>query len=187
MALNWAMLDQQRSPIPLLNEITILTIDDGAEITLIIPNTPPSEGSSGEGVGGEKKLKETGRIYLTDQRLIFIASPNPTFETLTVPLASILSTSFEQPVFGTNYLSIDIKPSPDGGLASGTRAEIRFKDRGMFQFVSTLEKSRERAIYMKRQAASDEDTLRMSSMIYPMAIFTDLIRADNSIIRLPQR
>lgn len=71
-----------------------------------------------------------------------------------------MSTSFEQPYFGSNYLSVDIKPSPDGGLTFGTKAEIRLKDRGIFEFVSVVEKTRERAIYMKRQAANDEDTLR---------------------------
>lgn len=63
-------------------------------------------------------------------------------------------------MFGANYLSFGIRPSPDGGLTQGTTAELRLKDRGLFQFVSLLEKSRERAIYMKRQAESDEDTLR---------------------------
>lgn len=85
---------------------------------------------------------------------------NDTFDSLSVPLASILSTHFEQPYFGSNYLEFDIKPSPDGRLTDGTKAQIRLKDRGLFQFVSTLEKSRERAIYMKRQMASEADTLR---------------------------
>ncbi|KAL5527864.1 hypothetical protein ACEPAG_6665 [Sanghuangporus baumii] len=159
MALNWAMLDQRRNPIPLPNEVTVLSIDDGAEVQLFIPNAPPAQGSTAGGTGGEKKLKETGRIYLTDQRLLFLAAPNPTFETLTVPLSNILSTSFQQPVFGSNYLELEIRPSPDGGLVPGTRAEIRLKDRGLFQFVSVLEKSRERAIYMKRQTESEADTL----------------------------
>lgn len=63
------MLGQDRSPIPLPNETTILTIDDGAEMSLTVPDAPPSQSSSGGGSGGEKKLKEMGRIYLTDQRV----------------------------------------------------------------------------------------------------------------------
>jgi WW domain-binding protein 2 len=77
-----------------------------------------------------------------------------------VPLYSIIGTKFEQPYFGSNFVTIDIKPSPEGGLTDGTKAEVRIKDQGLFGFVSVLEKTRERAIYMKRQAASDEDTLR---------------------------
>jgi hypothetical protein len=72
-----------------------------------------------------------------------------------------LSTKFEQPTFGINFLTFEIKPSPEGGLTDGTKAELRFKDRAMFEFVSVLEKTRERAIYMKRQAVvEDEEGLR---------------------------
>ena len=94
-----------------------------------------------------------------------MAPPNPTFDSLSVPLASIVSTSYEQPVFGSNYLTFEIKPTPDGGLSAGTKAEIRLKDQGIFQFVSSLEKSRERAIYMKRQMESEMDTLRKFSLM----------------------
>lgn len=84
-------------------------------------------------------------------------------ESLSVPLSSILSTAFEQPMFGANYLTFEIRPSPEGGLVDGTKAEIRFKDQGIFEFVGALEKTRERAIYMKRQKAEEdeEDGLRM--------------------------
>jgi hypothetical protein len=58
-----------------------------------------------------------------------------------------------------------IKPTPGGGLTDGTAAEIRLKDRAMFQFVSTVEKTRERVIYMKRQCVDDEEALRTSILI----------------------
>jgi hypothetical protein len=45
-------------------------------------------------------------------------------------------------------------------LTDGTLVELRFRDRAMFEFVSLLEKARERAIYMKRQGAEDEEGLR---------------------------
>lgn len=94
-------------------------------------------------------------------QFIFVTDPNAPFESLSVPLHAILSTRFEQPTFGPNYLSFDVKPSAEGGLNDGTRVEVRFKDRAMFEFVSLLEKARERAIYMKRQNAEDaEEGLR---------------------------
>lgn len=45
---------------------------------------------------------------------------------------------------------------------------VKFKDRAMFEFVSLLEKTRERAIYMRRQAQSDEEEegLRKSMIRY---------------------
>jgi hypothetical protein len=84
----------------------------------------------------------------------------PSFDSLSVPLASILSTKFEQPYFGNNFLAFEIKPSADGGLSEGTKAELKFKDQAIFPFVSTLEKMREKALYMKRQALDDEEGLR---------------------------
>lgn len=93
-------------------------------------------------------------------KFIFVAPPNPAFDSLSVPLSSVLTTHFEQPVFGSNFLAFDIKPARDGGLTEGTKAEVRLKDRGLFQLVAVLEKTRERAIYMKRQADSEADTLR---------------------------
>ena len=70
-----------------------------------------------------------------------------------------------QPTFFANYLAIDIKPSPGGGLAEGTKVEIRFKDQAMFGFVSTLEKLRERALFMKRESAMGEDLRKLQKYL----------------------
>ena len=69
MALNWAMLNADRSPIPLPHEKILRTIESGAEVILMIQNTPPSANASSGGSGGIKRLKETGRLWLTDQRV----------------------------------------------------------------------------------------------------------------------
>jgi len=100
-----------------------------------------------------------GRIWITDRRFLFTSSPDSSFDSLTVPLPSILSTRFEQPTFGANYLAFEIKPSSGGGLTDGTSVELRFKNQAMFQFVALLEKTRERAIYMKRQATQEDEGL----------------------------
>lgn len=97
---------------------------------------------------------------------------NSSFDSLTVPLHAILSTRFAQPTFGPNYFAFEVKPSgpvADSGLSPGTQVEVRFKDRAMFEFVALLEKTRERAIYMKRQAEQDsvDEGLRMCSMMIP--------------------
>ena len=98
------------------------------------------------------------------------------FDTLTLPLPSILSTKFEQPYLGSNYVSIDIRPSSDGGLAPGTRSEIRLKNQGIFQFVSLLEKTRERVLYMSRQMREEEESLRtMAQYLCPMSMHSDLL------------
>jgi hypothetical protein len=63
------MLNPNRSPVPLRNEMTITTIDSGVDLTLTIPDVPPSSTSSNGGSGGIRRLKEVGKIYLTDQRV----------------------------------------------------------------------------------------------------------------------
>lgn len=96
-------------------------------------------------------------------QLIFVVDVSgrkPTFESLSIPLTAILSTRFEQPLLGSNFLSVDIRPATSGGLTEGSRAEIRMKEKGIFEFASLLDKTRERAVYMKRQQADEEEGLR---------------------------
>ncbi|EGO02279.1 hypothetical protein SERLA73DRAFT_166738 [Serpula lacrymans var. lacrymans S7.3] len=162
MALNWTMLDPAtRVPIPLPHEQTILTVDSKVEYTVIIPKIPPSGSAIAGGSPDTKKMKEAGRLWLTDKRLIFTTpttgGSKPSFDSLSIPLHSILSTKFEQPLFAANFLTLDVDPSPEGGLTDGTKIEIRFSDQGIFQFVGVLDKTRERTIYMRRQTAMGED------------------------------
>ena len=79
MALNCVMLSPARSPIPLPHELTIRTLDSGVELTVLIPDAPPSAAASAGGSGGSRKLRETGRMWLTDQRV------RPLFPRLFVP------------------------------------------------------------------------------------------------------
>ena len=72
MALNWTMLDATRAPVPLAHESTIMTVDDGAELILTIPDVPPAPGATAGGSGGSKRLKGMGKIYLTDQRVCYV-------------------------------------------------------------------------------------------------------------------
>jgi len=161
MALNWAMLNPDQSLVPLPHEQIITAIESGAELILNIPDAPPSSSSASTGgSGGNKKMKEKGRIWLTDQRLVFAIPPGvqtQSLQSLSIPLLSILSASYEQPMFGANYISFEIKPSPDGGLTKGTKAEIRLSDRGILQFWEVLQKPRERAIYERRSMALEEE------------------------------
>ena len=116
---------------------------------------------------------------------------NPSFESLSVPLTALLSTRFEQPTFASNFLAIDIKPAPSGGLTEGTRAEIRMKDKGIFEFASLIDKTRERAVYMKRQQADEEciriagNTKNVLQMRYSLAeIQVEIKRQERIVLRL---
>jgi hypothetical protein len=67
------MLKPDRSPVPLKNEMTITTIDSGVDLTLTIPDIPPSNSSSAGGSGGARRFKAMGKIWLTDQRVSSLA------------------------------------------------------------------------------------------------------------------
>lgn len=58
---------------------------------------------------------------------------------------------------------IEIKPTSGGGLTEGTKVEVRFKNEAIFPFIGLLQKTREKAIYMRRQIADEEvyENLRM--------------------------
>jgi hypothetical protein len=90
----------------------------------------------------------------------------PPFESLSVPLSSMISTSFQQPLLGSNFLAMSISPSPEGGLTDGTKAEVRCSGR-LFEFAAALDKTRERAVEaMKNQDLELEDGLRESLSTY---------------------
>ncbi|KIK98297.1 hypothetical protein PAXRUDRAFT_134471 [Paxillus rubicundulus Ve08.2h10] len=158
MALNWVTVVDSK-PLLLQGE-SPLEIVDNVKCNLTIPDAPPSASSSAGGSGGLKKLEANGTLTLTDQRLIWTnPGAQSSFMSLTIPLASILSSRFEQPVFGANYLALAIKPTVDGGLTEGTTLDIRFLEAGMFKFVSVLAKTREKAIFLRRRSIEDEENL----------------------------
>ncbi len=77
MALNCAMLDGDRNPIPLPNEVTVMTIDSGVDLVLTIPDM------SGDGPK-LRTLKASGRAWITDQRVRF-------FRTVGVPTLTMIT------------------------------------------------------------------------------------------------
>ncbi|CEL63907.1 hypothetical protein RSOLAG1IB_05672 [Rhizoctonia solani AG-1 IB] len=175
MSLNWVMLDERKKPVPLPNERTISTIPN-AQMTLHLPN------SSDSNTNPTQTLTASGDIWLTSDRFVFVAAPesqstslglfalvsqaissapaNETsstkLETLSLPWLSVLSTSFVQPYFGANYLAMDVRPAEGGGLALGTKAEVRLTNRGMFEFIGMVEGIRNKAIERAREARLGE-------------------------------
>ena len=48
-----------------------MTVEPGAEVSLAVPDTPPTGSSTSGGTGGARKLNGTGKLFLTDQRVRF--------------------------------------------------------------------------------------------------------------------
>jgi hypothetical protein len=46
-----------------------MAVESGAEVSLSIPDTPPTGSSSSGGSGGGRQLNGTGKLFLTDQRV----------------------------------------------------------------------------------------------------------------------
>jgi len=96
-------------------------------------------------------------------QLVFVSSvfgQPGSFDTFSVQHLSALSIQYQQPYFGSNYIALDIKPAPGGGLTEGTKAELRLKDKGLFELSGALEKSREMALYKKRDEMLNQPDLR---------------------------
>lgn len=72
----------------------------------------------------------------------------------------MISTSFQQPLLGSNFLLVSVSPSPEGGLTDGTKAEVRSSGR-LFEFAAALDKTRERVVEAMRTRDPElEDGLR---------------------------
>ena len=89
------------------------------------------------------------------------------FETLSAPHTALLAIKQEPPKLfnSTPRFLLDIAPAPGStstNTSECTRAELRCKgDKEAFaRFAAALDKTRERAIYMKRQSAEEEEGLR---------------------------
>jgi hypothetical protein len=144
----------------------------------------PTKLASAKGKAKANTLKATGTVYVTDQRVRLVCLPDfsssfltilhliqlvfvssvfgqpGSFDTFSVQHLSTLSIQYQQPYFGSNYIALDIKPASGGGLTEGTKAELRLKDKGLFELSGTLEKSRERALYKKRDEMLNQPDLR---------------------------
>lgn len=94
--------------------------------------------------------------------MIFVSYPEPPqrFSSFSVHYTRITSAVFNQPLFSGNSIGFEINPVPDGGLAPGTKGEIRFKDRGLTEAYATLNKNRERSLHRKRDEMLNGPELR---------------------------
>jgi len=151
--LNWVMLDDSRRPVPLPEEALSLSIP-GADVTLNLHSAIAG--------GTTHILRQLGTMYITNQRLLFVAEKAQTpFDTLSIPPLTITSTSFVQPWFSANYLQITLgRPVDGGGITAGSTVEIRLNDTGLFQLVGLVEQMHAQAIQRMR-TETEYNTLPM--------------------------
>ncbi len=103
--------------------------------------------SSGNGYPGQGNsyFIQTGSMFLTNIRVIYIAKPvqniPPTvfsFTNLNMPLHNVQDPQLAQPWFSCNRIDAIIIPVPNGGLTMNGKAKFHFNEGGAFEFLSTL-------------------------------------------------
>jgi len=106
-------LDCEGDSFRLLPGENILTEGNTADIELRVPPTVQ---------GPKRKEAARGRLWVTDQRVVFMADPSPAsssraydappeLSSIVVPYPSILSTTFELPILSQNYILISFLPA----------------------------------------------------------------------------
>ena len=72
-------------------------------------------------IDGMGKLKGKGRAILTTNRIVLVKkdfNDGDKFKSFDLPLALMFNESFEQPIFGANYIKGTVKPLQTGSLPS---------------------------------------------------------------------
>mmetsp|Transcript_15339 Transcript_15339/g.23620 ORF Transcript_15339/g.23620 Transcript_15339/m.23620 type:complete len:153 (+) Transcript_15339:17-475(+) len=90
-----------------------------------------------EGMG---KLKGKGRCILTTSRIILIKKhyeEGDAFKSFDLPLALMFDESFEQPIFGANYIKGTCKPLQPDSLPNDVKFKVWFMEGGCGRFLKS--------------------------------------------------
>ncbi|KAI8996729.1 hypothetical protein BC832DRAFT_542528 [Gaertneriomyces semiglobifer] len=81
-----------------------------------------------------------GVLYLTNKRIVYVASPALDFlKTLNVPLESLRNSQFHQSLFTSNWYEAKVHPVPNGGLGMDVGTlQLTFTGGGGFEFSSMV-------------------------------------------------
>jgi hypothetical protein len=84
------------------------------------------------------KLKGKGTMILTTNRIILLNSKgNGDFKAFDLPLALMFKESFEQPIFGANYIKGTCMPLQPGALPGNPEWKVWFMNGGCGRFLKT--------------------------------------------------
>ena len=85
---------------------------------------------------GSQKFEARGSLWLSTLRVVFVADrPQGGFGALDLPLATMRSESFNQPIFGANNMTGTSPPLPDSACAGDITWYLGFKDGGVGTFL----------------------------------------------------
>ncbi|OJD25399.1 hypothetical protein ACJ73_03235 [Blastomyces percursus] len=138
---SWVMLHDTEEFVRLPNECIMYTSPPRTSLMLQSGNPRP----------GNEPLSiqsSTGRVYLTNQRVVYLpAHSTPQFQSFSAPLLNLQDTHVSAPFFGPNLWVSQVKPVPGGGIPPShvsLQLKLTFKDGGAFDFHSAFERIKER-------------------------------------------
>lgn len=141
MSINWVMLHEHEGFVRLPHEHLIYT-------------SPPRTSLSLQPIGSYKGKDAlsiqsgSGRIYLTNQRVVYIpVQKSNEFQSFSAPLLHIHDTHVSAPFFGPNVWQSLVQPVSGGGIPPSLPAvqlKVTFKEGGAFDYHNHFERIKER-------------------------------------------
>ncbi|PGH02047.1 hypothetical protein GX51_04859 [Blastomyces parvus] len=168
---SWVMLHETEVFVSLPNERIMYTSPPRTSLMLQSGNRRP----------GNKPLSiesSTGRVYLTNQRVVYLpAHSTPQFQSFSAPLLNLQDTHVSAPFFGPNIWTAQVKPVPGGGIPPdhvSLQLKLTFKDGGAFDFHSGFERIKER---LQQALEQSEESGRRTGPVDFSAIHLDELPA----------
>ncbi|KAL2823924.1 hypothetical protein BDW59DRAFT_91112 [Aspergillus cavernicola] len=141
MSINWVMLDERKGFVHLPNERLLYTSPPRTSLAL----QPPPSYTGAESLSLQSS---TGRVYLTNQRVVYIpAQRSNELESFSTPLLNLHDSYVSSPFFGPNAWNAVVQPVPGGGIPPSLIAvhlKVTFKEGGAFDFHNQFEMVKER-------------------------------------------
>ncbi|GAA5850654.1 hypothetical protein JCM5353_004067 [Sporobolomyces roseus] len=160
-SLNWAILDSSNRPVPLPQEKSLLHL---SSVSLSLFPSHPGQSTNSKPLPTDTHYTaEKGHVYLSNQRVVYVAPSNSTsgeprsssLETLSVPYTHFRDGHLHQPWLGANYYQAICIPAREGGLSCPHVIRLTFKEGGGFDFYSTVLEMRERLGNRATQTGED--------------------------------
>ena len=130
------------------------------------------------------KMSGSGSFFLTNMRIVFHSSKSPSpkdFLAYQADLAEIVNSSFEQPIFGANYLKADVRPRHLGD--PGDTFRITFNKGGAGTFLTLLN---ELLTQMSRSAATTNRPNQPVAAVYNPSNVGYIDPNDPSVVYIQQ-
>ncbi|KAL1917596.1 uncharacterized protein VTP21DRAFT_3989 [Calcarisporiella thermophila] len=149
MALNWAMLREDRTPV-LLPQEKMFIHQGGVRLTL------DCTGRGYPGNSGGVYCSSNGTVFLSNRRIVYIcANPQPHFQSLSVPLRHLSQAKLNQPWLGPNNVTAVVQPVREGGLELPGVLKLVFNESGAFDFYCVFRELLERLAENESEAPPD--------------------------------